>query len=310
MLFIGVQTYILAAASPERRTQGAAIIVFGFQGGMISGMAVGSLLVTHLQPQGVFFLGAMVASVVMLYSGLAVPRTAPMSTGQATPSNSWDIWREIGQMLRDSHFLRTIILIGVPAKAVLTGVIFFAMPLILAKAGFAQEDIGQITMVYAGCVIMAGAWAAKLADRTGRTTSILFWGSTLSAVGLAVLSLIGAQKLGQTVSTPMVMGAIVLLGVVLIGAAHGLINAPVVTHVTEGELSARLGAGSVAAAYRFLERIGHTLGPVLVGQMFVVSGQTASVFAWIAGGILVCGLIFLINGRSSGEAGYQQEFAR
>ena len=54
MLFIGIQAYILAVASPEKKTQGAAIIVFGFQGGMISGMAIGSLLVNYLEPHGVF----------------------------------------------------------------------------------------------------------------------------------------------------------------------------------------------------------------------------------------------------------------
>ena len=53
MLFIGIQAYILAVASPEKKTQGNAIIVFGFQGGMISGMAIGSLLVNYLHPQGV-----------------------------------------------------------------------------------------------------------------------------------------------------------------------------------------------------------------------------------------------------------------
>ena len=31
VLLIGVQSYILAVASPEKKTQGAAIIVFGFQ---------------------------------------------------------------------------------------------------------------------------------------------------------------------------------------------------------------------------------------------------------------------------------------
>src|SRR4051812_873402 len=54
ILMIGVQSYILLVAPPEKKTQGAAIIVFGFQGGMLSGTAVGSLLVSQLQPAGVF----------------------------------------------------------------------------------------------------------------------------------------------------------------------------------------------------------------------------------------------------------------
>jgi predicted MFS family arabinose efflux permease len=310
MLFIGVQSYILATVSADRKTQGASIIVFGFQGGMISGMAIGSLLVTQLQPSGIFHLGAGTAIAVMLYSALAVPKTAPVSTGQAMPESSWDIWREIGQMLRNGHFFKTIMLIGVPAKAVLTGVVFFALPLLLAKSGFAQEDIGQITMVYAGSVIIAGIWAAKLADRTGRTTSILFWGSTISAIGLGTLSILGMSPDITARSVPIMNGLIVLAAVIIIGIAHGMINAPVITHVTEGELAGRIGAGSVAAAYRFLERLGHMLGPIIVGQLFAMAGQTAAVFAWIAGAILVMGLLFLINAGPANNRVYGEEFAR
>jgi MFS family permease len=58
LLFIGIQSYILAVASPGKKTQGAGIIVFGFQGGMISGTAIGALLVTYMGATGVFTLGA------------------------------------------------------------------------------------------------------------------------------------------------------------------------------------------------------------------------------------------------------------
>ena len=73
MLFIGIQTYILAVASPEKKTQGNAIIVFGFQGGMISGMAIGSLLVTYLHPHGVFAVCAAIGMVTAFYSVLLIP---------------------------------------------------------------------------------------------------------------------------------------------------------------------------------------------------------------------------------------------
>ena len=76
MLFIGIQTYILAVASPEKKTQGNAIIVFGFQGGMISGMAIGSLLVTYLHPHGVFVVCAAIGMATAFYSVLLIPATS------------------------------------------------------------------------------------------------------------------------------------------------------------------------------------------------------------------------------------------
>ena len=53
MLFIGIQAYTPCRGVP-RLIKGAAIIVFAFQGGMISGMAIGPPPVSYLEPHGVF----------------------------------------------------------------------------------------------------------------------------------------------------------------------------------------------------------------------------------------------------------------
>ena len=68
ILFIGVQSYVLAKAARENRTKANTIIVFGFQAGMISGMAIGSLLVSQILPTGVFTLGGVVAGLATFYA--------------------------------------------------------------------------------------------------------------------------------------------------------------------------------------------------------------------------------------------------
>ena len=150
MLFIGVQSYILTMASPERKTQGAAIIVFGFQGGMISGMAVGSLLVTYIGPEAVFVVAGAIASAVALYALMIVPTPKRQEAStQTIGENVMQIMRTMVQVSKDIQFLKTMFLIGIPAKAILTGIIIFALPLLLSQRGYPQEDIGQIIMVYA-----------------------------------------------------------------------------------------------------------------------------------------------------------------
>ena len=81
MLFIGVQSFILRTSADDRKTRGAAIIVFGFQGGMISGMAIGSLLVTQMGAAGVFWLGAMIAAAMALYAWALVPASGQRTRG-------------------------------------------------------------------------------------------------------------------------------------------------------------------------------------------------------------------------------------
>ena len=295
MLFIGVQSYILANTGPMQRTRGASIIVVGFQGGMISGMAIGSLLVGYVGEASIFRLAATLALLTTVYAALLIPTCRDMvarSKGLAGRHRAFGVGaHSLRNVLGDIAFLKTIVLIGIPAKAVLTGVVLFGMPLLLTQFGFHKEDIGQLTMVYAGAVIGASALVAKLVDQRGRSTLVLFWGSTLTAAGLLLLACLGwgAAVVGDGVGQTL----LIVTAVVVIGVAHGLINAPILTHVSELDVSARCGSSTVAASYRFLERIGHAVGPMLVGQMLILSGGNPAIFVWLAAGLLICGILFV-----------------
>ena len=296
MLFIGVQSYILLTSAENRKTQGAAIIVFGFQGGMVSGMAIGSLLVTQMGPSGVFILAASIAAVMAIYTVVIVPQVsqrAMLGAGQGGTLRV--LFRDLSQVLRSFDFLRTMILIGIPAKAVLTGVIIFALPVLMEQAHYAQEDIGQILMIYAAAVMIASGYVSRIVDRTGKTDYTLFTGSLISGAGLILIGFLGwgpvsALSLNGTVHT-----LLLIAGVTIVGLAHGFINAPVVTHVANSRLAAATGESSATAAYRFLERIGHVAGPIIVGQLFLIGGQTTTVVAWIGAAVMGLSLLFLIT---------------
>ena len=303
MLFIGVQSYILAVASPSKRTQGAAIIVFGFQGGMISGMAIGSLLVIYIGASGVFTLGASIGLGLVLYAVAILPAARREDASDTSFTQTvGQLLRNTGQALRSLRFMKTMLLIGIPAKAVLTGVIIFALPLILSERNYAQEDIGQIIMVYAAGVVVASSYISRLVDRIGQSHVVLFWGTAISGLGLILIGSLGSDFIGRLPSGSMTEPVILIVGVVVVGIAHGFINAPVVTHIAESPLSQAIGESSSTATYRFLERIGHIAGPIIVGQLFLFAGQDAFVLTWIGGVVILFGLLFLIGtGRSQSQ---------
>jgi MFS family permease len=290
MLFIGVQAYILAVASPEKKTQGAAIIVFGFQGGMISGMAIGSLLVNFLEPHGVFMVGGVIGLAAAAYCVLLLPRVIDKSAAVARNAN-FGIVNGLKHVLRNGEFLKTMLCIGVPAKAILTGTITFALPLLLGQHGYRQEDIGQIIMLYAMSVVAASSLISRLVDQTGKTVTILFLGAATSGAGLVLIGLMGSPILGQGALDSIT----VIAGVILVGIAHGFINAPVVTHVAHSELAKEIGANSVTTTYRFVERIGHVAGPMLIAQLFLIWGQSPQILMGIGIAVAILGLLFLIK---------------
>ena len=290
MLFIGVQAYILAVASPEKKTQGAAIIVFGFQGGMISGMAIGSLLVNFLEPNGVFLVSGIIGIAAAGYCVLLIPRVMERA-GLHHRTADFGIVNGLKHVLRNAEFLKTMLCIGVPAKAILTGTITFALPLLLGQQGYRQEDIGQIIMLYAMSVVAASSLTSRLVDQTGKTATILFLGAATSGAGLVLLGLMGSPAVGNGLLGSMT----VILGVVMVGIAHGFINAPVVTHVAHSELAKEIGANSVTTTYRFVERIGHVAGPVLIAQLFLIWGQSPKILMGIGIAVAVLGFLFLIR---------------
>jgi Major Facilitator Superfamily len=194
-------------------------------------------------------------------------------------------------------------LVGVPAKSIMTGVIFFTLPLLLSKHGYPNEDIGQITMCYAAAVLWASNIVSRHADRNGGIKHILVLGALLSGAGLL------AVAAGGRLSDPEWSVATIVAGVVLVGVAHGFINAPVVIHVSDAAVSTKLGAGNVAATYRLLERAGHVFGPGLMGQALVVFGQDWSTVYWIAGAVAVLAILFAVSDRSKASPALGTEFS-
>lgn len=297
ILFIGVQAYILANSSPGRRTQAGGAIVYGFQAGMIAGMAIGSLLVSYIGVEQIFLLGAMIAGATLLYGLIGLPSR---TSGTDFSDTMHSAWKEMASLIRNGVFARTVLLVGIPAKAVLTGVVLFAMPLLLSQHGYAREDIGQITMLYAGSVIIASHFASVRADRDSNTASILFNGSTMTAVGLG---LIAAVAILERQNAVMLSTMLIIAGVVIIGIAHGYINAPIVTHVTNSRISQQVGMTSAAAGYRLLERVGHVAGPILVGQLFVIFGASWIILGALGLTIFILGAIFVSHADADDEDG-------
>lgn len=295
MLFIGVQSYILATAAPSRRTQANGIIVFGFQGGMISGMAIGSLLVTYMGPSGVFTLAGALACLMAIYGVTVVPAEPARTTAEIPLGSTLRrLFLDISCVLRNGQFMQTMLLIGIPAKAALTGVITFALPLLLIRQHYKQEDIGQIIMLYAIGVVVASRYVARFVDRTGRTAHVLAFGAAVSGLGMISVGMSESSPLLEGVLSGALPTLVVTASVIVIGIAHGCVNAPVVTHIADLELARKIGVNSTTAAYRFLERFGHIAGPIITGQLFLLMGTSPSVVTWFGAATSASAALFLM----------------
>ncbi len=297
MLFIGVQSFILRVSSEGRITRGISIIVFGYNSGMISGTAIGALLVTYLGSERVFSLGALIGLLLMVFllvfiaepasEGMRARRVAPARETRASPSR-WSV------LFRDLGFLKTILLVGITTKATLTGIVVYALPLVMDRLGYPRDDIGQILIFYGAGVLISNLVIPKFADEEGVIHKILFWGIIGSGMGVVLMGFI-ENSAGGTTLIPYLTTLVLILGVWLLGLSHGLIHAPIVTHIAQTRAAFTLGKATTTSIYRFWERSGHALGPFLVGQILVWQHYSAKAFTYIGLGLVLVGLLFALT---------------
>ena len=66
---------------------------------------------------------------------------------------------------------------------------------------------------------------------------------------------------------PWVGTVILIVGMLVLGFGHGIIGAPLITHVTGTNAAQALGRASAASVYRFFERFGNVGGPLIAAQL-------------------------------------------
>lgn len=295
LVFIAVQGYILRFSTKDNKTQAAGIIVFCFNAGFIAGAAVGALLADYLGDQGTFTLAACIGLFMTLFS-VVLPSMKAQKKRQGSMLNNItimmsDSWR----LIKIPTFLRTMLLVGIPTKAALTGVVAFAVPLLLAERGISKETIGQVLMSYAAIVLLVSHKVGPWVDKIGSSKKALTLGSLLAGCALILMAV--AVVMAQEWQ----MVTMMTLAMMLLGFSHGLINAPVVVHVVVTMADSKEADSVVAATYRFLERFGHVFGSVIVGQLLIWFGAEQAMFVLAAFFILACVLFSLFDKHSTKE---------
>ena len=295
LIFISVQTILLANAAEHERTRAAGVIVYGFQGGMIAGMAIGSLVVSSIGEVGILVASAAIMLLLVGYTLLCLPTTAAAAPKRSDSS----IIASVAIAAHDRPFMATVLCIGIPAKAVLTGVIVFAVPLLMTAQGFAEAEIGQMLMLYAGAVMVASQLSGTYIDLHKATRGALLVGAALAGLGMIGLTAIDwSGFVGLPFGEPLRVVAI-LLAMLVIGIGHGFINAPIVAYVASLAVARRVGIPGLTASYRFLERIGHVAGPLLVGLFFHLYGESGEALFWLGLALTSLMLVFLLVGRQA-----------
>jgi MFS family permease/HAMP domain-containing protein len=294
MQTMACQGYIAHNTSPENRSHGMAVFVSTIMIAAICGSSIGGVLADRVGYRITFGLSVF----MILFSGVAAYKSLH-ETGRrltsrvsSSPRLTWKILKSLAGNVR---FSLLILFSAIPAKIMLTGFLFYLMPLFLIQLGNQQADVGRMMMIY--FIIMVGGvpLSSWMADRSGRPWLFVILGGIIAGLGmliviwrqdtLAMILGISFFGLGQSVSTS------TLIAMVLA--------------VTRKESEA-MGKTSILGLFRVLERIGSVAGPFFAAFLilpFGFAGAMVGIGIMMLSSTLLLSMGLLVTARKASASG-------
>ncbi len=287
LVFVSAQGAIIDGTERRNRARGLSILVGAIFVAALCGPPVGGILADRLGERETFLVSAVLALLAIVTARFAMPHQArPRGiTGGARPNLA--------------TFLRVIskpplalLLFGcaLPAKLILAALIFYLVPLSMADSGFDQASIGRVLTLYALAMLPLVPLVSRFSDRSGYRPGFVLVGAALSASAI-IHPLIWAEPWGEAAM------------VLQLGVAQALSITPQSALV--GELGRRylpdVPEGMVYGVFRFVERSGNAIGPLIAAWLLGAYGLDVALIA--VGAISLIGALLYLAAWTVGREG-------
>ncbi|MBC7302239.1 MAG: MFS transporter, partial [Nocardia sp.] len=203
MATIACQSRIAESTSGENRAQGMAVFVTAIMVAAICGTSFGGVISDRIGFRATF----MVSAVMVLLAALIVANVF-LDTENRTEVKRISTIKALKEASRNGRYLSLLLLGAIPAKLILTGFLFYLVPLYLADLGHSQSAIGREMMAYFAVMVIMSPMLAKVADKYRLRLSMVVSGGVIAGIGAFALPLVGQADIG------------VLIAVVTLGIGH------------------------------------------------------------------------------------------
>lgn len=282
MVFVAAQGYVLDRTDRENRAQGFALFIGAIMVATVCGPSIGGILADNIGFRPSFAVSAGMAFLsILAIARLPKEEARPSDAAPTRAPKLSEFWA----LLTNRRFMALTGLAAMPAKILLTGVCFYLVPLYIVSIGNTQAMAGRMLMVYAIMMVLVVPFAATLSDASLRRERYV-------AIGLMVSGLGGFLLLFSD-SFLVLFAVVFLLG---LGQALSIAaQSALVGEHCQAEIR-KYGADAVYGVYRFLERLGNALGPLLASVLVVFWGYQGA-FVALSGLAFFCGLAFAFSTR-------------
>jgi len=291
--FVACQGFVLELTNRDNRAQGAAMMVGGITLADICGPAVGGIVAERIGYSATLLMAAALAALTVLAVRGLMGRDADHMEAPGRIAI-----RDFVIAFGNRRFTMQLLLAALPAKFLLTGFLFYLVPVTLAELGSPEGDIGRVVMVY-GLAMMAGSpLFARVSDRWQRHGLVVAVGGLISIAGMIFLPFVPITLFA--IAVPVAVGTLGLGQSMSITAQVSLV---VTLLPATGKLR---GQSPGLTVLRFVERVGGGLGPVaaaILATSYGAVGAMGILGLYGAASFLLYALVTFYDRRAFEEAG-------
>ncbi len=267
LIFIAAQAWVAEHTEQGNRAQGMSVFVGGVFAATICGPSIGGILAGRIGFEATFLASAalaVVSGLIVYYMLEGVGGRRDRALRGMFDGGQWRI------LVSNGRLFAVTVLAAVPGKLILSGFLFYLVPLYLSELGARPAVIGWMIMLYGVSTIICLPFASRLADRSGRHALVVAAGGGLAGLGCLA-----------TLFEPAVGGAsnAVMIAILALGVGHALsltsqlaIVQEVAVHHHDG-----LGQASTISAYRLVERAGMIFGPIVAATFAAAFGYQGAI---------------------------------
>ncbi len=262
--FVACQGFVIETTSRDNRATGMAMMVSGITLADICGPAFGGVMAERFGQSTTFLIAAGMAAAAAL---LVARLMAGGARRAETPRHV--TLRDFAVALRNRPLVIQVCLAALPAKLLLTGFLFYLVPVVLLGIGQQEADVGRIVMVYGLAMLVGGPVFARLTDRWQNHAALVAAGGAVSSVLLILIPFVDEGSAA--------MVAILTVAALGIGQAMSIPAQVSMVVGMASEREVRQGQAPELTVLRFIERFGGGAGPMIAAPLAAQFGAAQAI---------------------------------
>lgn len=307
LCFVSGQCMLLMVYGAEKRTSAFANLVVCIMAATVVGPALGGLIADNLGQAASFTLAILAPLSAAVWgrglSKLHLPEGKGSATVELVEAEAESTGQTAGQPARKAGLLSGIghpkllaltLFAAVPAKIMLTGLLFFLLPLMATNSdSLTTSDVGRVILIYGFLMLTLVPWFARQAQSGGKDHTRWF-----VAAGLLVASFSGVVPLlvitGVLAEVPTLLIALTVATALGLGQAIAISSQASMVQSLQSAYAPDTPQFSWLGTYRLVERLGNAAGPPLVAGLLLLYGtdKTLVIFGLAAA---VCALLCMAS---------------